>query len=97
MCIRDSLNAFTAQKNLGYILHPGGMKIINAYKDILNTHESIEVSEYTLSKYGNVSSVSVLLVLEEILKRKSYGTFVMSALGPGFSLGLAKVVIENAN
>ena len=91
------LNAFTAQKNLGYILHPGGMKIINAYKDILNTHESIEVSEYTLSKYGNVSSVSVLLVLEEILKRKNYGTFLMSALGPGFSLGLAKVVIENAN
>ena len=52
------------------MFYPGGMKIINAYKKIFNNDPTIEVSQKILSEYGNVSSVSVLLVLKEMIKKK---------------------------
>ena len=81
----------------GYILHSGGMKIINAYKKIFNDHFSIEYSKYILENYGNVSSVSVLLVLEKILKEKNFGKFLMSAMGPGFTAGLTEINVAKPN
>ena len=84
---------FSSSKPDGYILHSGGMKIIDAYKQIFNNHGTISFSEEILSKFGNVSSVSVLLVLEMIIKKKLNGIFLMSALGPGFTAGLVEVSI----
>ena len=78
----------------GYILHSGGMKIIKAYEKIFKNHESILLAKEVLSNYGNVSSVSVLLVLQELLKKSFSGTYLLSALGPGFSAGLAEVKID---
>lgn len=81
-------------KNLnGYVLHSGGMRIIEAYKKILNNNKTIQESEEILSNFGNVSSVSVLLVLMQMIKKKYSGTFLMSALGPGFTAGLSGVKI----
>lgn len=78
----------------GYILHPGGMKIIKAYEKIFKNHKSILLAKEVLSNYGNVSSVSVLLVLQELQKQSFSGTYLLSALGPGFSAGLAEVKID---
>ncbi len=75
----------------GYVLHSGGMKIIEAYKKIFKNNETIQESQRILSNFGNVSSVSVLLVLKEMLKKKYVGNFLMSALGPGFTAGLCKL------
>ena len=81
-------------KNInGYVLHSGGMRIIEAYKKILNNNKTIRESEKILSNFGNVSSVSVLLVLMEMIKKKYSGTFLMSALGPGFTAGLSGIKI----
>ena len=78
----------------GYVLHSGGMKIIEAYKKIFKNNETIQESQRILSNYGNVSSVSVLLVLKEILKKNYKGNFLMSALGPGFTAGLCSLKIS---
>ena len=75
----------------GYVLHSGGMKIIEAYKKIFKNNETIQESQRILSNFGNVSSVSVLLVLKEMLKKRYVGNFLMSALGPGFTAGLCKL------
>ena len=88
------LNKFPLKNFDGYILHSGGMKIIEAYKKILNNHKTIEESQIILSNFGNVSSVSVLLVLMEMIKKKYNGKFMMSALGPGFTAGLSAVKIS---
>ena len=88
-------SSFSLKNNLGYILHPGGMKIIESYKKIFNNHKSIDISKEILAEFGNVSSVSVLLVLERIIKNKTTGDFIMSALGPGFSAGLTEIEIGN--
>ena len=70
------------------------MKIIEAYKKIFNNDKTIQESQKILSEFGNVSSVSVMLVLKEMLRKKYAGIFLMSALGPGFSAGLSSVKID---
>ena len=62
------LDNFSLKNIKGYVLHSGGMRIIEAYKKILNNNKTIDISKNVLSNYGNVSSVSVLLVLIEIIK-----------------------------
>ena len=79
----------------GYVLHSGGMKIIEAYKKIFKNHETIQESQRILSNFGNVSSVSVLLVLKEMLKKRYAGIFLMSALGPGFTAGLCNLKLSH--
>ncbi len=87
---------FNKNKKVGYILHAGGMKILKAYDSIFKKHSSIKYAREILAKYGNVSSVSVLLVLELMIKKKLSGEFLMIALGPGFTLALSKIrLIKN--
>ena len=51
------------------------MKIIEAYKKILNNNKTIKESQKVLSNFGNVSSVSVLLVLMEMIKKNTVAHF----------------------
>ena len=90
----DVLDNFSLKNIKGYVLHSGGMRIIEAYKKILNNNKTIDISKSILSDYGNVSSVSVLLVLIEMIKKKYGGNLLMCALGPGFTAGLCGVKIN---
>ena len=90
----DVLDNFSLKNIKGYVLHSGGMKIIEAYKKILNNNATIDISRNILSNYGNVSSVSVLLVLREMIKKKYVGNLLMCALGPGFTAGLSGVKVN---
>lgn len=76
-----------------YLTHPGGAKVIDAYRGALNLHgDELALSEAVLRGHGNVSSVSVLLVLEEWLARRpAPGLGLISAFGPGFSAELLLV------
>ena len=71
-----------------YLYHPGGLKIVNAYEAAYGVSgDAFKISRGVLRDYGNMSSVTVLFVLERFLqhyeeKKRSYG--VVSALGPGF-------------
>ena len=71
-----------------YIVHPGGAKVLNAYQESLDLPPEYLKGAYDiLGCYGNMSSASVLFVLEKFMKETpatgSYG--IMLALGPGFS------------
>ncbi len=71
-----------------FLFHPGGMKVIDAYRQALGlTGNELSLAEDVLRDYGNMSSVSVLFVLERFLKThnlKTGGHGLISALGPGF-------------
>lgn len=70
-----------------FILHPGGTKVIEAYKNSLNlSNGKLDICREMLRRYGNMSSVSVLFVLaEHIAQFSGSGDLgVISALGPGF-------------
>jgi alkylresorcinol/alkylpyrone synthase len=71
-----------------YIVHPGGAKILSAYAESLNLSQNkLDHAYDVLAAYGNMSSASVLFVLERFLaSAKPTGRYgLMLALGPGFS------------
>ena len=77
------------RKDIGrWILHTGGPKILEATGTALGlSKKDMDASWECLRKVGNLSSASVLLVLEDIFKRRrpEPGTYsVLAAMGPGF-------------
>lgn len=76
-----------------WILHPGGRKIVEVMSERLGLEAShLAPTEAVLSAHGNMSSVTVLFVLDEILRtcrprRGEKG--LMGAFGPGFGAELA--------
>lgn len=71
-----------------WVIHPGGPKVMNAIQETLELRDGdLDQSWSCLSRFGNLSSASVLLVLEEVLTNHAPapGTYgVLLAMGPGF-------------
>jgi len=80
----------------GWILHPGGRDVLLALRGRLNLSDhDIRWSEAVLRDYGNVSSPSVLFVLEAALSDSVPGGFWwMCAFGAGFSCHGALLEVE---
>ncbi|MDW8395107.1 MAG: 3-oxoacyl-[acyl-carrier-protein] synthase III C-terminal domain-containing protein [Anaerolineae bacterium] len=75
-----------------YVLHPGGARVLDAYREAFNlSDEDLRLSSAVLREFGNMSSPTVLFVLERTLAQSklSNGLVLMGALGPGFSAELA--------
>jgi alkylresorcinol/alkylpyrone synthase len=75
-----------------FIAHPGGKKVLDAYEEALEFHSKMtEISRTVLENYGNMSSATVIFVLEETMKRGiADGELgLMTSLGPGFSSEIA--------
>ena len=75
-----------------WLVHPGGPKVIQALEDGLGLpDEALILSWECLAEAGNISSASVLLILDKTMKRLKpnpgeYG--VLMAMGPAFSAEL---------
>jgi alkylresorcinol/alkylpyrone synthase len=71
-----------------WVLHTGGPKVLQATAEALELpEEACAASWDCLRKVGNLSSTSVLLVLEDVMKnrRPAPGTYgILAAMGPGF-------------
>lgn len=70
------------------IFHPGGKKIVQTVSELFGTlGKNIDDTREVLRLYGNMSSVTVLYVLERFLQKKiSKGEQgLMLSFGPGFS------------
>ena len=99
--MRQASNDFLASVNLtmsdidGLIVHPGGEKVITAIEQAydLAAGSLVEARE-VLAERGNMSAVTVLAVLEKMLARGKSGRHLMTALGPGFSVGFAVMTLQ---
>ena len=90
----QDVDAFLSEHGLkrgdvgSWILHTGGPKILEATRDALGLPDhALDASWECLRKVGNLSSASVLVVLEDYLKnrRPAEGTWsILAAMGPGF-------------
>jgi alkylresorcinol/alkylpyrone synthase len=71
-----------------FVMHTGGPKVLDASADALGLHNGeLDASWDCLRKVGNLSSASVLCVLEDVMKnrRPAPGTLgLLAAMGPGF-------------
>ena len=81
-------NGLTRADIGSWILHTGGPRILEATQVALGLPEgALDASWACLRRTGNLSSASVLLVLEEFLmnRRPAAGSYsLMAAMGPGF-------------
>jgi alkylresorcinol/alkylpyrone synthase len=97
--VRPILEAFLGKHGLTiadighWLVHPGGPKVIQALETGLGLpDEALALSWESLAEAGNISSASVLLILDKTLKclpcgkPGAYG--VMMAMGPAFSAEL---------
>lgn len=74
-----------------FAIHPGGKSILKAFEKSLQADEKdLDVSYHVLSQYGNMSSATILYVLQSFLSethQKSDGDLVYSAaFGPGLTV-----------
>ncbi|HEY4597104.1 MAG TPA: 3-oxoacyl-[acyl-carrier-protein] synthase III C-terminal domain-containing protein [Thermoanaerobaculia bacterium] len=92
--LRPDVDAFLADQGLtradigSWVCHPGGPKVLEAMQASLELPEgALDVTWRSLREVGNLSSTSVLLVLEETLAnhRPPPGSWgMLLAMGPGF-------------
>ncbi|WP_417602444.1 type III polyketide synthase [Owenweeksia hongkongensis] len=71
-----------------FIFHPGGKKIVKMVEDLLHDMgKNIDITKEVLRIYGNMSSATVLYVLEEYLNKEipAGEKGLMLSFGPGFS------------
>lgn len=93
--VRPSLEAFLSRHDLTiadidhWLVHPGGPKVIEALEEGLGLPaEALTLSRETLAEVGNVSSASVLVILDKFMGRfqpKAGSYAVLMAMGPAFS------------
>jgi predicted naringenin-chalcone synthase len=72
-----------------YAVHPGGRKILEAVEEALELPEESNAFAYqTLQEYGNMSSATILFVLQKMLMAQNLkGQKIMSfAFGPGLTV-----------
>jgi alkylresorcinol/alkylpyrone synthase len=91
--VKADIMAFLSKQNLelsdirNFIFHPGGKKVLDAYMEALQLDEhALDNTRAVMRDYGNMSSVTVLYVLEKFISEgfaDGYG--LMVAMGPGFS------------
>ena len=93
--VKELAEGFLARQGLrqddisAFLLHPGGQKLLSFMQEELGLERSdTEISWDILRRYGNLSSASVLFILNEWLVQKempsgSYG--LLMAFGPGFT------------
>ncbi len=85
----------TMEKVNHFIFHPGGKKIIQTVEHLFGQMgKNIDDTRQVLQKFGNMSSATVLYVLERFLNRTiaSGEQGLMLSFGPGFSA--QRVLIE---
>ncbi|MBX6321741.1 MAG: type III polyketide synthase [Rhodospirillaceae bacterium] len=91
---RAAAEAFLAAQGLsladidGLICHPGGTKVVEAIEEAMGyAPGTLAAARDVLRRYGNMSAVTVLFVLQHMRPALGRGRHLMSALGPGFTAG----------
>jgi predicted naringenin-chalcone synthase len=73
-----------------WCVHPGGPRVLDACAEGLGLDErALVASRDVLRRYGNMSSPTVLFVLEELRRSRVAGPTVLLGFGPGLALEAA--------
>lgn len=70
-----------------FLLHPGGSKVMSAYETSLGA--DLRWSRPSLERFGNLSSASVLFILQDLMESrqaKKGDLGLLASVGPGFAL-----------
>ncbi len=94
--LRPWLEDWLRERNLelgaiaAWALHPGGPRILQASADALGlAPEQIAESQGVLHEHGNMSSATILFILERLRRRGISGPWLALAFGPGLTVEAA--------
>jgi len=74
----------------GWLIHPGGPKVIDAIESVFELDPSHTVaSRQVLNRFGNMSSPTVLFIIDRLQKTNTPGPWLMLAFGPGLVIEAA--------
>ncbi|HKK94629.1 MAG TPA: type III polyketide synthase [Longimicrobiales bacterium] len=97
--LRGWLTGWLAAQGLGlddvgsWAVHPGGPRIIDAVEDALELDDdALAISRETLREHGNMSSPTVLFIVERMMREKAPRPCVALAFGPGLVVEAALLV-----
>jgi predicted naringenin-chalcone synthase len=77
----------------GWAIHPGGPKILQACSNALGfQHQQLSPSQSVLAEYGNMSSPTVLFILQRLLQQRASLPYMMLAFGPGLTIEAALIL-----
>lgn len=69
-----------------FICHPGGAKVVNALETALALDQgTLDCERQVIADYGNMSSPTILFVLEQAVAKGLPARSLLTALGPGFT------------
>jgi alkylresorcinol/alkylpyrone synthase len=69
-----------------FICHPGGAKVISALETALALDQgTLDHERQVIADYGNMSSPTILFVLEQLRAQGLPPRSLLTALGPGFT------------
>jgi predicted naringenin-chalcone synthase len=70
----------------GWAIHPGGPKVLSAVAEALDLPpDALRYSRKVLAQHGNMSSATVLFIVEEMAEGIADGPIVAIGLGPGLT------------
>jgi alkylresorcinol/alkylpyrone synthase len=88
----DALAGYLARAGIrrdeldGVILHPGSSRVLDVAERLLGlSPDALLPSRETLRRFGNMSSATILFVLQNALQAGRTGRHLVAAFGPGFS------------
>ncbi len=91
--IMDKLYAqaqVTPQDISFWAIHPGGKAILEKLADTLElSKEDLAIPYQILRDYGNMSSSTIMFVLEQVLASKENGKIISAGFGPGLTVEAA--------
>lgn len=83
-------NNLTVQQIRTWTVHPGGPRILDTIEKCLSLpHDALDVSRKVLTDFGNMSSPTVLFILERQLRQRDVSPCVMLGFGPGLTIEAA--------
>lgn len=85
-------------QNVKWAIHPGGKRILDEFVYQMGIQkEDISESYKILSEFGNMSSVTIIFVLDEILSNNGFtGPLIEVGFGPGISIESAFLFVRSS-
>ncbi len=91
--INQNISQFIAKATAGFekpkhwLIHPGGKKILDVVQKTMGlSKQNLEISYQILSENGNMSSATLLFILNQAMKNKKEGNAIMAGFGPGITI-----------
>lgn len=77
----------------GWAIHPGGPRVISAVEEALDLPDGAgDVSRRVLRDSGNMSSPTVLFILDQLRQQQTPGPWIAIAFGPGLTIEATLIV-----